>query len=114
MFFQSLPQTIREKKSSEYKTKGFVALLFITIVVLIVTSYALYQQKVLAGAYFEKIKINHVNRVMRIYDQQGNDIVKATLGTTINYDKVLPCLPADNKDDGSICLEWMYRLVNLH
>lgn len=81
---------------------------------LIVTSYALYQQKLLAGAYFEKIKLNHVNRVMRIYDLQGNDIVKATLGTTINYDKVLPCLPANNRDDGSICLEWMHRCVYCH
>lgn len=107
--FQHLPQTIREKKSPDYKTKCFVALLFITIVVLIVTSYVLYQQKILAGAYFEKIKLNHVNRMMRIYDPLGNDIVRASLGTSLNYDKVLPCLPKDKRQDGSICLEWMHR-----
>lgn len=51
--------------------------------------------------------------MMRIYDGQGNDIVRATLGTTLNYDKVLPCLPLDNKNDGSICLEWMHRFVHI-
>lgn len=64
----------------------------------------------LAGAYFEKIKFNHANRLMRVYDHQGNDIIRATLGISLNYDKVLPCLPIDNKNDGSICLEWMHRL----
>lgn len=73
------------------------------------TSYVLYQQKVLSGAYFEKIKLNHVDRVMRIYDGNGNDQIRATLGTSLNYEKVLPCLPMNKKDDGSICLEWMHR-----
>ncbi|CAH1992710.1 unnamed protein product [Acanthoscelides obtectus] len=106
---QGLPQTLRRKKTPEYKTKIFVALLFIAIVILIVSAYFLYQQKILAKAYFEKIKLNKVKRVMKIYNNEGIPIVNALLGTTINYDKVLPCLPADQRNDGSICLEWMDR-----
>ncbi|KAJ8965872.1 hypothetical protein NQ314_003852 [Rhamnusium bicolor] len=105
----TLPQTLRKKQNTEYKTKIFVILLFITIIVLIVTAYFLYHQKILAKAYFEKIKFNKVKRHMKIYNNEGVEIVLARLGTTINYDKVFPCLPMDKKKDGSICLEWMHR-----
>lgn len=47
---------------------------------------------------------------MKIYSTiDGLEIIKARLGTTINYDNALPCLPKDEKKDGSICLEWMGR-----
>lgn len=39
----------------------------------------------------------------------GIEIINARLGTTLNFDKVLPCLPQDERRDGSICLEWMDR-----
>ncbi|XP_074028988.1 myogenesis-regulating glycosidase isoform X2 [Leptinotarsa decemlineata] len=114
---QNLPQTIRKKKSPEYKTKIFVTLLFITIVILIVTAYFLYNQKVLAKAYFERIKFNKVKRLMKIHNNEGVEIVHASLGINLDYDTVLPCLPIDNKDDGSLCLEWMHRArlyLNFH
>ncbi|KAG5886008.1 hypothetical protein JTB14_018425 [Gonioctena quinquepunctata] len=106
---QNFPQTIRKKKSPEYKTKIFVIVLFITIVVLIVTAYFLYNQKVLSKAYFKKVKFNDAKRVMTVYNNESVPILHATLGTTLNYDIVLPCLPVDVKDDGSRCLEWMHR-----
>ncbi|XP_066262910.1 myogenesis-regulating glycosidase isoform X2 [Euwallacea similis] len=106
---QNLPQTIRKKKSNDYKIKVFVMFLFITIVVLICCAYFLYNQKVLAKAYFERIKFNKNKRLMKIYNKDGTELLNARLGTTINYDKVLPCLPQDERRDGSICLEWMDR-----
>ncbi|XP_063908842.1 myogenesis-regulating glycosidase isoform X3 [Zophobas morio] len=104
---QMLPATLRKKKTTDYKTRIFVALLFITIVVLIFCAYFLYHQKVLQKAYFQKIKFNKIKRIMKIYNNEGAEIIRARLGTTINYDKALPCLPIDEKHDGSICSEWM-------
>ncbi|CAH1135129.1 unnamed protein product [Ceutorhynchus assimilis] len=104
---QNLPQTIRRKKSNDYKIKVFVIFLFMTIVVLICTAYFLYHQKILAKAYFERIKFNKNKRIMQIYNNDGIEIINAKLGTTLNYDQVLPCLPQDERRDGSICLEWM-------
>ncbi|XP_050303978.1 myogenesis-regulating glycosidase isoform X2 [Anthonomus grandis grandis] len=106
---QNLPQTIRKKKSNEYKIKVFVAFLFITIVVLVCCAYFLYHQKVLAKAYFDRIKFNKNKRIMKIYNNDGIEIISARLGTTLNYNTVLPCLPQDERKDGSICLEWMDR-----
>ncbi|XP_050517920.1 myogenesis-regulating glycosidase [Diabrotica virgifera virgifera] len=106
---QNLPQTFRKKKSPEYKTKVFVGFLFTTIIVLIVTAYFLYQQKVLAKVYFGNMKLNKAKRTVKIFNDEGEDVVKLHLGTTLNYDNVLNCLPADNRDDGSLCLEWMHR-----
>ncbi|XP_044259481.1 myogenesis-regulating glycosidase isoform X1 [Tribolium madens] len=104
---QMLPATLRKKKTPDYKTRIFVALLFITIVVLIFCAYFLYHQKVLQKAYFQKIKFNKIKRLMKIYNTEGVEIIRARLGTTIKYDKALPCLPIDEKHDGSICFEWM-------
>jgi hypothetical protein len=104
---QMLPATLRKKKSPDYKTRIFVCLLFITIVVLIFCAYFLYHQKVLQKAYFQKIKFNKIKRIMKIYNNDGQEVIRGKLGTTIKYDKALPCLPSDEKHDGSICSEWM-------
>ncbi|XP_019763989.1 myogenesis-regulating glycosidase isoform X2 [Dendroctonus ponderosae] len=106
---QTLPQRMRKKKSNDYKIKVFVVFLFITIVALICCAYFLYNQKILAKAYFERVKFNKNKRIMTIHNRDGVELVSARLGTTMNYDKVLPCLPQDERRDGSICLEWMDR-----
>ncbi|CAG9857402.1 unnamed protein product [Phyllotreta striolata] len=106
---QNLPQTLRKKKSPEYKTKIFVGLLFVAIVVLIVTAYCLYHQKVLAKVYFGNMKLNKAKRTVKIFSENGGDIVQIQLGTTLDYDNVLPCLSKDQRNDGSLCLEWMNR-----
>ncbi|XP_030756966.1 myogenesis-regulating glycosidase [Sitophilus oryzae] len=105
---QNLPQTIRKKKSNDYKIKVFVVFLFVVIIVLISCAYTLYNQKILAKAYFERIKLNKNNRIMMIYNNDASEVVHARLGTTINSVNVLPCLPHDERN-GSICMEWMDR-----
>ncbi|XP_065157579.1 myogenesis-regulating glycosidase isoform X2 [Atheta coriaria] len=106
---QMLPSQLRRKKPKDYKIRVFVVFLFLTIVFLIVFAYVLYQQKVLQKAYFERVKFNEAKRLMKIFNQDGHEIIRGRLGTTINYDKVYPCLPEDDPGDGSICLEWMQR-----
>lgn len=69
----------------------------------------MYQQKVLQRAYFEKIKFNKVSRNIKIYNSEGVDVIRGRLGTTMNYNKVHACLPADLREDDSICMEWMNR-----
>lgn len=43
------------------------------------------------------------------YLSLGIEILNARIGTTLNYDKVMPCLEQDELDSGSICFEWMDR-----
>ncbi|XP_044756321.1 myogenesis-regulating glycosidase isoform X2 [Coccinella septempunctata] len=105
---QMFPTTLKKKKSPDYKIRIFVGFLFITIIFLVSFAYALYHQKVLQRAYFERIKFNHVKRVMKIFNDDGIEIINAKLGTTLNFDAVHPCLPKDQIDK-SICLEWMQR-----
>ncbi|XP_017773034.1 PREDICTED: uncharacterized family 31 glucosidase KIAA1161 isoform X2 [Nicrophorus vespilloides] len=106
---QMLPTTIKKKKPKDYKIRAFVGFLFLTIVLLVGLAYVLYHQKVLQRAYFDKIKFSKVQRIIKIYNAEGVDIVQGRLGTTLNYDKVLPCLAEDDRNDGSICMEWMHR-----
>ncbi|KAJ8985628.1 hypothetical protein NQ317_015123 [Molorchus minor] len=70
---------------------------------------SLLREKIQPRRTSKKIKFNKVNRHMKIYNNEGVEIILAKLGVTINYDKVLSCLPADQRKDGSICLEWMHR-----
>lgn len=104
-----LPTTLRKKKPTDYKIRAFVGILFLTVIFLVGLAYVLYQQKVLQRAYFDKIKFNKAKRVMKIFNADGVEIIKGRLGTTLNYDKVYPCLPQDDRGDGSICMEWMER-----
>lgn len=106
---QMLPQTFKKRKSPDYKIKIFVIFLFFLIVFLVSFAYVLYEQKVLQKAYFEKIKLNNVQRIMKIFNDDGKEAFTAKLGTTLNYDTVNPCLPEDQLKDGSICMEWMHR-----
>lgn len=104
---QSLPKVLNKKKpDKEYKIKAFVSVLFLIIVFLVGLAYVLYHQQILTKAYFEKIKFNKAKRLIRIFNADGAEIIKGRLGTTLNYDKVYPCLDEVN---GSVCLEWMNR-----
>ncbi|KAK9874962.1 hypothetical protein WA026_005777 [Henosepilachna vigintioctopunctata] len=105
---QMFPATLKKKKSPDYKIRIFVGLLFIAIVFLVSFAYALYHQKVLQRAYFDRIKFNHVKRIMKIFNNEGQEVIHARLGTSWNADAVHPCLPRD-QIEGSICLEWMQK-----
>lgn len=103
------PATLKKKKPKDYKIRAFVGFLFLTIVFLVGLAYILYQQKVLQRAYFDRIKFNKIKRVIKIFNSEGNEIMKGKLGVTLNYDNVHPCLPQNDIGNGSICLEWMDR-----
>ncbi|KRT82076.1 glycoside hydrolase, partial [Oryctes borbonicus] len=104
-----LPATLRKKQPNEYKIRAFVGFLFIVIVFLVGLAYVLYQQKLLQRAYFEKIKFNKAKREIKIFNSEGDIVIRGNLGTMIGYDKVHSCLPSDSRQDGSICFEWMER-----
>ncbi|KAF5283626.1 hypothetical protein FQA39_LY17275 [Lamprigera yunnana] len=106
---QVFPGALRKKKPRDYKIRACVAFLFLTIVFLVTLAYVLYQQKILQRAYFEKIKFNTVDRAIKIYNTDGADVIRGRLGTTMNYKEAHSCLPTDEREDGSICLEWMDR-----
>lgn len=102
-----------KKAPSDYKARIFIGCLFITIAFLIGSGYHLYYQKIRQKAYFEKIKLNKGSRAMRIYNEDGVEIINSRLLTGLEYDKVHPCLAQDERNDGSICFEWMHR-ARLH
>lgn len=84
--------------------------MFLTIVFLVSLAYILYHQKVLQRAYFEKIKFNKGDRLMKIYNAEGVVVLRGHLGTTLRSGMAYPCLAQDERQDGSICLEWMNRV----
>nr|XP_022900826.1 uncharacterized family 31 glucosidase KIAA1161 isoform X2 [Onthophagus taurus] len=104
---QNLPSQIRKKKPKEYKIRAFVGFLFIAIVFLVGFAYVLYQQKLLQKAYFDKIKFNKAKREIKFFNNDGVNIIKGNLGTTLPNNKIFPCLPQNTRNDDSICLEWM-------
>lgn len=110
---QTFPATLKRKKPKDYKLRVFVAFLFLTIIFLVSIAYILYRQKVLQRAYFERIKFNTERRIINIHNAQGLSVLEGQLGTTLNYKTVHACLPFDEWDDGSLCLEWMHR-ARLH
>lgn len=100
---------LKKKPAADYKVKVFVAILFLTVAFLIGSAYHIYHHQIMHNAYFEKIRFNKIKRVMKIYNTDGVEIISSRLGTSLNYDKVHPCMPEDSRGDGSLCLEWMQR-----
>ncbi|CAB0003221.1 unnamed protein product [Nesidiocoris tenuis] len=106
----SLPKALkRRKKTKEYKLRAFVAFLFLAIVGLVGFAHVFYHQQVLQRAYFEKIRFNKEDRVVKLYNKDGVEIAKGYLGVNLppTY-RVFPCL-AENRKNGKVCLEWMHR-----
>lgn len=67
----------------------------------------MYHQKVLTRSYFEKAKFNKVDKIFRIYNNKGDEILTGQLGTTFNSEKPpFHCHEEDMLNDGSVCLEW--------
>ncbi|KAL0271579.1 UNVERIFIED_CONTAM: hypothetical protein PYX00_008634 [Menopon gallinae] len=97
------------KKPKNYKLKAFVAILFLCIVFLVGFAYVFYHQQVLQRAYFERIRFNKEERVVKLYDYEDNELLAGVLGNTIYSDLVFKCLPEDELNDGSVCMEWMHR-----
>lgn len=60
-------------------------------------------------AYFERIRFNNEEKLVKVYDNEGEELLSGVLGTTINSDLVFKCLREDIYNDGSVCMEWMHR-----
>ncbi|KAJ2949760.1 hypothetical protein O0L34_g15691 [Tuta absoluta] len=104
---QSIPQKIR-KKPTDYKLRGFVAVMFTALIIYICFAYGLYRQKAATKAYFSNVQFNEPKRLIRIYNKEDVEIFKASLAVGIKEkSKAYPCLKEQNKPDGSKCMEWL-------
>ncbi|XP_054285372.1 myogenesis-regulating glycosidase isoform X2 [Macrosteles quadrilineatus] len=104
----TFPRGIRQKKPKEYKLQGFVSLMFLTVVFLVGFAHVFYHQQVLQRAYFDRIRFNNMERLVRVFNFEGQEIALGYLGTELpeTY-RVFDCLPQHERDDGSVCMEWM-------
>ncbi|KAK6631555.1 hypothetical protein RUM44_006083 [Polyplax serrata] len=106
----ALPSLLKvKKKPKNYKLKAFVCILFLCIVFLVAFAHVFYHQQVLQRAYFERIRFNNEEKIVRMYDNDGEELLSGYLGTTINSNLVFKCLKRDEYNDGSVCMEWMHR-----
>ncbi|KAL1117500.1 hypothetical protein AAG570_003819 [Ranatra chinensis] len=100
----------RRKKPKEYKLRSFVAMLFLLVVFLVGFAHVFYHQQVLQRAYFEKIRFNKEDRIVRLFNSEGVEIALGYLGVDLPVaDRVFECLPQDQAAaEGAVCLEWMH------
>ncbi|CAH2087317.1 unnamed protein product [Euphydryas editha] len=107
---QSIPQKIR-KKPTDYKLRAFVALMFLAVAFFVGFAYVLYHRQALTKAYFENVRFNEPKRLIRVFNNDDVEILKASLAVGIQgKQKSFPCLPEHRRSDGSECLEWLHNL----
>ncbi|KAG6454526.1 hypothetical protein O3G_MSEX008759 [Manduca sexta] len=107
---QGIPQKIR-KKPTDYKLRAFVGLMFLAVVFFVGFAYVLYHQQALTKAYFRNVQFNEPKRLIRIYNKDDVEILKATLAVDLHGKvKSFPCLPEHRRQDGSECKEWLHTL----
>lgn len=107
----NLPRILKNRSSSEYKLRCFVVFLFLTISLLIGCAHVLYQQKVLQKEYFQRLRFNREARHIRVQSLNGVPLALGYLGVgVLQSEKVYHCLDADQKHDGSVCMEWMQKV----
>ncbi|CAK1542409.1 unnamed protein product [Leptosia nina] len=103
---QSIPQKMR-KKPTDYKLRAFVLLMFLAVAFFIGFAYTLYRQKALTKAYFESVQFNNPKRLIRIFNRDDVEILRASLAREVkDKKKSFPCLQKHQRWDGSVCLEW--------
>lgn len=106
---QSIPQKMR-KKPTDYKLKAFVALMFLAVCFFVGFAYVLYHQQALTKSYYNSVKFNQPKRLIKIYNKEDVEILKATLAVNLKGNvKSFPCLP-EHRVAGSECLEWLHNL----
>ncbi|XP_045775611.1 myogenesis-regulating glycosidase isoform X2 [Maniola jurtina] len=107
---QSIPQKIR-KKPTDYKLRAFVGLMFLAVAFFVGFAYVLYHQQALTKAYFERVQFNEPKRLIRVFNKDDVEILKATLAVGLQGgQKAFPCLPEHRHTDGSECMEWLHNL----
>ncbi|PSN44064.1 hypothetical protein C0J52_15921 [Blattella germanica] len=63
----------------------------------------------LARAYFQSIRFNNEERLVRVFNNEVKEIMYGHLGIHLGSDRAFRCLPQDIKDDMSVCMEWMHK-----
>lgn len=103
-----VPSLIKRKKktSKDFNIKAFVAVLFLVIVFLIGYAYVMYNQKVLAKLYFDRIKFENDFRHIRVLDANNQDVLSGRLGLMHLGSKPFRCLKETSLDPGTLCVEW--------
>ncbi|VVC95951.1 unnamed protein product [Leptidea sinapis] len=67
------------KKPTDYKLRAFVLLMFLAVAFFIGFAYTLYHQKALTKAYFQSVQFNEPKRMIRIYNRDDVEILRAHL-----------------------------------
>ncbi|XP_039758514.1 myogenesis-regulating glycosidase isoform X2 [Pararge aegeria] len=107
---QSIPHKIR-KKPTDYKLRAFVGLMFLAVAFFVGFAYVLYHQQALTKAYFERVQFNEPKRLIRVFNKDDVEILKATLAVGLQGgQKAFPCLSEHRLTDGSECMEWLHNL----
>ncbi|PNF28508.1 hypothetical protein B7P43_G14787 [Cryptotermes secundus] len=107
-FALPFPAMLKKKRPQEYKLRAFVGILFLSIVFLVGFAYV-YHQQVLQRAYFKSIRFNNEERIVRVFSNNGREIMYGHLGMHLGGDQAFRCLPNDILDDRSVCMEWMHK-----
>lgn len=105
----SFPSALRRRRPQDYKLRAFVGFLFLTVAFLVGFAYVLYQQQVLQRAYFQSIRFNKEERIVRVFNNEGRQILHGHLGLPLGGGNAFPCLAKDIRDDISVCMEWMNK-----
>lgn len=64
----------------------------------------MYNHKIMSRLYFENIKFNNENRLLRVFDGKGGDVLSGNLGVPLGTNKPFAC--REKPKDGSACWEW--------
>uniref|UniRef100_A0A1I8MWD4 Glycosyl hydrolase n=1 Tax=Musca domestica TaxID=7370 RepID=A0A1I8MWD4_MUSDO len=106
---QASPQMIRKKKreTKDYSIISHIINILSLPLLQIGFAYVGYHRKILTYSYFEKIKFNSNDRILRILSHDEREVISGLLGKTIGMDnKPYHCLEDHRKQDGSVCIEW--------
>lgn len=63
----------------------------------------MYNHKIMSRLYFENIKFNQENRLLRVFDSKGSDVLSGSLGVPLGNAKPFKC---QEKPDEGVCWEW--------
>lgn len=64
----------------------------------------MYNHKVMSRLYFEKIKFSKEDRLLKVFDEKGIDVLTGGLGLTLGTNQPFVC--QEKTFDGSFCWEW--------
>lgn len=66
-------------------------------------AYIMYNHKIMSRLYFENIKFNQENRLLRVFDSKGNDVLSGSIGLPLGNAKPFKC--REMPEEG-VCWEW--------